>query len=90
MADGTKDKSSEEEQKKKYPFVVKLEKEDRERLEYIADMTHLTKANVVRSLIREASEGHVPGKRMSFTFVPFSQKDNVEKEYEPGDPAPAD
>lgn len=83
------DEKSGDDSKKKYPFVVKLDKDDRERLEYVADMTHLTKTNVVRSLIREASEGHVPGKRMSFTFPPFSRRDAVD-EYEPGDTPPAE
>ena len=69
----TNDDQGERKKDEKRAFVVKLGQEDRDRLDYLADMTNLTKTTVVRSLIREASEGNVPGKRMSFKFTPFTE-----------------
>lgn len=55
----------------KKPIVVKLDEEDRQRLDYVAAKTGLASTVILRLLIRAASEGNVKSGSLSFDFPPF-------------------
>ena len=55
------------------PLVVKLNVDDRQRLDYICEKIDLPKAKLIRYLIRRASEGEVRTESLTMRFTPYSE-----------------